>query len=75
MSVVNAVNLLVSELLLGVNICNLELENPVDHIDRNAEPIDMVVNRKLQRRIDVAPLLVASIFPCSRTNKHDITLL
>ncbi len=58
--VVEAVELLVPELLLSVSTRNLELGNAINDIDRYAEPINLVVNGKLQWRVDIALLLVTA---------------
>ena len=58
--VVEAIELLVPEVLLGMGTRNLELGNAINDIDCDAEPIDLVVNRKLQWRVDVALLLVTA---------------
>lgn len=58
--VVETLNLLVPELLLGMGTCNLELRNAINNIDRYAEPINLVVNGKLHWRVDVAFLLVTA---------------
>ncbi len=39
---------------------NSELGNPVDDVNREVETIDLVLDGELQRRIDIAVLLVAA---------------
>ena len=58
--VVAAVDLLVAEFLLGMRADALKFGNAVDHVDRQTEAIDLVVDRQFHRRIDVALFLVAA---------------
>jgi len=40
--------------------CDSELRNPVDDVNRQIETIDLVLDGKLERRIDIAVFLVAA---------------
>lgn len=60
MRVVDALDLLVPKLLLGMGARNSELGNAINDIDRYAEPINLVFNGKLQWRVDVPLLLVTT---------------
>lgn len=48
---------------------SLQSGNAIDDIDRQVEPVDLIADCELKRRIDVAP------FPCrpSRGCEHDLS--
>jgi hypothetical protein len=58
--VVAADYLLVFEFVLGVSTRHFESGHAIDCVDRNTEAVDFVANRKLKRRVDVSPLLLAA---------------
>ena len=64
--VVAAFDLLVQEALLGVAADLLQTRHAVDHVHRQAEAVDVVVDRQLQRRIDVAASLCSRAHACCR---------
>lgn len=58
--IVLALDLHVAELFLGVGTGYLERGYPVDHIDGEAEPVDLILDGQFQRSVDVPFLLVAT---------------
>src|SRR5262249_13528128 len=58
--VIAALDLAVHQLVASVAADGAELRHPVDGVHRQAEAIDLVLDRQLQRRVDVASLLVAA---------------
>jgi hypothetical protein len=58
--VILALDLRVAELLLGMRPDHLQPWHTVDHIHRQTEPVDLILDRQLERRVDVAFLLAAS---------------
>jgi len=58
--VVLAVDLLVARVLTNAGSCDLETGHPVDRVNGQAEAVRLVANGKLQRRVDVALLLVSA---------------
>lgn len=60
MSVIAAGDLLVQESLLGVTTYFLQLGNTIHDIHRQAEAVDVVVNRKFQRRVNAALFLITA---------------
>jgi len=60
MSVVTARDLLVEKALLRVPADFLQSGHSVDDIHGQAEAIDVVIDRQLQRRVDIAFFLVAA---------------
>src|SRR5262249_59666400 len=50
----------VLHLLLQMCPLRAELRHPIDDVDDQVEPRDLVEHRELQRRVDVASLLVAA---------------
>ena len=48
------------EPLLEMSARPLEARNAVDYIDREREAIDLIANRELQRRVDVAFFFVTT---------------
>src|SRR5271166_3914082 len=53
-------NLLVAEFILGVSSDPLQLGNPINGIDCQAESIGLVIDRQLHWRVDVAFFLIAA---------------
>jgi hypothetical protein len=47
MRVVEALDLPIPELLLGIGTYNLKLRNPINHVHRDAKPINLIIDRKL----------------------------
>src|SRR5262245_52678333 len=47
-----ALDLLVAELLLGVRAAGAQRRHPVDRVDREAEAVDLVLDRQVERSID-----------------------
>ena len=60
MSIIPARDLLVEKLLARVGADEAESRDTVDGVYRQAEAIDLIRYRQLQRRVDVAFLLVAA---------------
>ncbi len=60
MRIVHAVNDLLLQPFLGMGSGYLQRRNPVNHIDREVETVHLIENCQLQRRIDVAFLLVSA---------------
>ena len=60
MGVMPALELLLQQRLARMRAARPEEGHPVDHVDREREPVDLVLNRQLHRRVDVALLLVAA---------------
>ena len=60
MGVIDAVDDLILQPFLDVCTDGAQARNPVDDIDRQVEAIDLIVNGKLQRCVDVALFLVAA---------------
>ena len=58
MGIVDAVDDLVLQPLFGVRGGGLQALYPVDDIDCEVEAVDLIENRKLQRRVDVALFLI-----------------
>ena len=58
--IVEALDLLVPELLLGMGTRHHELGNAINNIHGYAEAINLVFNGKLQWRVDVSLLLVTA---------------
>src|SRR5215469_6618660 len=58
--VVHALNLLIAELLLGMATDLLEFRNPIDSVNRQAEAVDLIFYRQLQRGVYISLLLVAT---------------
>src|SRR5262249_26653985 len=58
MRITATANLQVAELLLCVRANCLKPRHAIDHIYCQREPINLVFNRQLQRRVDVAALFV-----------------
>src|SRR2546425_3144144 len=58
--VVLAVDLHVAQLLLDVRAGDPQALHPIDDVDREAEPVDLVTNGQIERRVDVALLFVAA---------------
>ena len=46
--------------LLDVRAGHLQCRNAVDHVDGQAEAVDLVLDRQFQRRVDAAFFLVAA---------------
>src|SRR6266581_3530400 len=55
-----AVDLHVAQLLLDVRAGDPQALHPIDDVDREAEPVDLVTNGQIERRVDVALLFVAA---------------
>ena len=58
--VVLTLDLHVAELLLDVPAGDAERGHAVDDVDGQAEAVDLVADRQVKRRVDVALLLVAA---------------
>src|SRR5208337_5665398 len=58
--VVQALNLDVAELFLGVSADPLKSRHAIDHVSGQAVAVDLVFNGQLHRRVDVALLLVSA---------------
>src|SRR5208282_1173485 len=58
--VVFAFYLLVKQKLPNIGSSNVESWDPVDRVDRQAEAIRLVLDRQLQRRVDISHFLVAA---------------
>src|SRR5208283_905570 len=58
--VVLAFYLLVEQKLPNIGSSNVESWDPVDRVDRQAEAIRLVLDRQLQRGVDISHLLVAA---------------
>ena len=56
--IVAAPDLQIAKLLLRVRSRNAQPRDAVDHVDRQAETVDLVVDGQFQRCVDVALLLV-----------------
>ena len=59
-SVVLALDLQIAELLFCVSADPLQLRHAVDHVDGQAEAIDLVLDGQIERRVDVSFFLVAA---------------
>ena len=53
-------DLLVAQILTNTGSCDVETGHPVDGVNGQAEAVRLVANGKLERRVDVAPLLVSA---------------
>ena len=60
MGVMPALELLVQQRLARMRAARPEEGHPVDHVDRERETVDLVLDRQLHRGVDVALLLVAA---------------
>jgi len=60
MGVVTTFDLQVAPQFLHVCAGDLQTRHTVDRVDRKAEPVGLVLDRKLERRVDVALFLVAA---------------
>ena len=58
--IMTACYLPVPELLLGMGAGDMQTRHPVDHVDCQAETVNLVLDGQLQRSVDVALFLVAS---------------
>ena len=58
--VVLAFDLHVAQYFFGVGARHLQRRDPIDHVDRQAEAIDLVLNGQIERRVDVSFFLVAA---------------
>ena len=58
--VVPAFDLHVEHFILDMRSGDLQGRNAVDHVDHQTEPVDLVLYRQLQRRIDAAFFLIAA---------------
>jgi len=56
----SACNLEITEFFFSVRADALQFRNAVNRIDRKTEPVCLVVDRQLHRRVDVAFLLVTA---------------
>src|SRR5262249_12834501 len=54
------VDLHVAQPLLGMGAGDLQARHAIDHVYREAEAVDLVLNGEIEWRVDVAPLLVAA---------------
>src|SRR4029450_603472 len=55
-----AVDLHVAQLLLDMRAGDPQARYPIDDVDRETEAVDLVTNGQIERRVDVALLLVAA---------------
>ena len=60
MRIVTALNLPVAHFLLDVGARHLQPRYTVDNVDRQAEAVDLIVDGKLQWRVDIALFLVSA---------------
>ena len=55
-----AFDLHVAQLLLGMSAGHVQRRHAVDHVHRQAEAVDLILDGQVKRRVDVALLLVAA---------------
>src|SRR4051812_24595103 len=58
--VVRALDLHVAKLLLRMSARDVKRRDAVDHVLRDCESVDLILDREVERRVDVALLLVAA---------------
>jgi hypothetical protein len=58
--IIHTVDLHVAQHLFGVGAGDLQGRHAINHIDSQTEPIDLILNSQIQRRVDVSLFLVTA---------------